>query len=147
MRTIIKGAAAVTVLLVLAGCVSVAQRAQWQQQRDEAIAEFDRTIPTCSSQAECNAKWDAAQIWVARNLTMRIATATSVLIETYGPFSINTGGRVTKEPWGSPGTYRIGIFVYCGNAVGACAPRPVDAALDFNRHINSIIPPPASASK
>ena len=103
-------------------------------------AEFRRTIPTCSGTEDCNAKWEAAQLWVVRNAGWKIQTQSSVLIETYNAVgsSPRIAVRVTKEPLGG-GKYQFIVNVWCDNIFG-CQPDSWGAALDFNRHIASVTP-------
>jgi len=49
----------------------------------QVVQQFQNTIPTCSGEADCKAKWEAAQLWVVHNAGFKIQTATDVLIETY----------------------------------------------------------------
>lgn len=102
--------------------------------------QFEATIPTCSGEADCSAKWDAAQLWVVKNSGYKIQTATNVLIETYGSVGSSTdlAVRVTKEPLGG-GAYKFVVYVYCGNIFG-CFPDPWDTALAFNREIGATAP-------
>jgi hypothetical protein len=101
-------------------------------------AEFFRTIPTCSGAEDCNAKWEAAQLWVVHNAGWKIQTQSSVVIETYNAVgsSPRIAVRVTKEPLGG-GKYQFLIDVRCDNIFG-CQPNSWDAALDFNRRIAAV---------
>jgi hypothetical protein len=125
-------------LLILTGCVSTARL---QSLRDE----FNRTVPTCSTEAECSAKWDAAQLWVASYIPRRIATATNVLIQTYGSANTDTAATVMKQPSTTSGTYRLVITTYCGN-IFACFPDSWQSALAFNRAIGSVPVPERKAT-
>ena len=103
-------------------------------------AEFNQTIPVCTDEKDCKAKWEAAQIWIVRNSGYKIQTATDVLLQTYNP----TGGdpkigvQAVKEPLGG-GRYRIVVKVYCDNIFG-CVPNSWDAAIDFNRVVGAATP-------
>lgn len=103
-------------------------------------SEFLRTIPTCTGVDDCNAKWDAAQLWIVHNAGWKIQTQSNVLIETYNPVesSPRIAVRVTKEPIGG-GKYMLVVKVWCNNVFG-CQPDAWDAAIDFNRHIASVTP-------
>lgn len=103
-------------------------------------AEFRRTIPTCSGTEDCNAKWEAAQLWVVRNAGWKIQTQSTVLIETYNAVgsSPRIAVRVTKEPLAGE-KYQFIVNVWCDNIFG-CQPDSWDAALDFNRQISSVTP-------
>lgn len=106
----------------------------------ENRAEFERTIPTCDGEQDCNAKWEAAQLWVVHNAGFKIQTATNVLLETYNATggSTSIAARVTKEPLGG-GRYKIIVRTWCDNIFG-CTPNTWDAALDFNRKIGAATP-------
>lgn len=101
-------------------------------------AELRRTIPTCSGTEDCNAKWEAAQLWVVKNSGWKIQYQSNVLIETYNATgsSPRIAVRVTKEPMGG-GKYQLIVNVWCDNIFG-CQPNAWDAALDFNRQISAI---------
>ena len=113
-------------------------------QQDPAVQaklnEIERTIPTCTGEKECNAKWETAQLWVVKNAGYKIQTATSVLIQTFNA----TGSRpslaaeITKEPQGG-GRYQFHAKVWCDNIFG-CSPNRLDALLDFNRTLNAVQP-------
>lgn len=109
-------------------------------ERQAMIDKINRTVPTCSGTDDCNAKWEAAQLWVVHNSGYKIQTATGVLIETYNPSksSPNIAARVTKEPQGG-GTYRILVSVWCDNIFG-CRPDAYQSALDFNRVVGATKP-------
>lgn len=128
MHTIKAAAIATISAFAIIGCATSPERLAKQ-------AEVNRTIPTCDSPATCNAKWEAAQLWVVHNAGWKIHTQSSVLIETYNPARSSTriAARVTKEPLGG-GKYQFLIHVWCDNVFG-CNPDSWDAALDFNRKI------------
>jgi hypothetical protein len=121
--------------LILAGCAT-APDPIIEARRDE----IRRTIPTCSTEKQCNVKWEAAQLWVVKNAGYKIQTATSVLIETYNASNsrVELAAQVTKEPLGG-GRYRFNLRVRCDN-IFRCYPNVLDAMLDFNRTINGIEP-------
>ena len=102
------------------------------------LARIKQTIPICTIPAECEAKWEAAQLWVVRNAGYKIQLATSVLIETYNSVqpSTNLAVQVIKEPAGA-GNYRFLAKAWCGNVFG-CFPDPHDAVLDFNQTLNAV---------
>lgn len=100
-------------------------------------AQYDASIPTCTGEADCKAKWEAAQLWVVHNAGWKIQTATDVLIETFNPPRGDTriAARVTKEPLGQ-GRYKLLIFTWCGNMF-TCSVDPWDAAIAFNRAVGA----------
>ena len=119
----------------LAGCAT-APSPEIQAKR----AEFLRTTPICANGPDCNAKWEAAQLWVVHNSGYKIQTATSVVIETYNPTPHLTSiaVRITKEPIGG-GRYKFLVSVWCDNLF-RCIPNELDASLDFNKTIAAATP-------
>lgn len=96
--------------------------------------------PTCDGEADCKAKWDAAQLFVVKNAEMKIQIATNVLIETYNSTEYGTeiAMRVTKEPLGG-GRFRLEATAWCNNFLGCSSPpRRIMAA--FNSYIPTITP-------
>jgi hypothetical protein len=108
------------------------------QTRQPMVDEFQRTIPKCFNDKECERKWAAAQAWVVTRAAYKIQVATSSLVETYNAASGSTGiaVRVVKEPISDNG-YKFIVSVWCGNIFG-CQPDSWDAAIDFNRTINAV---------
>lgn len=123
------------VLLALSGCATVSDA-----ERMALMDRINKTIPTCAGVEECNAKWEAAQLWVVHNASYKIQTATTVLIETYNPApsSPSLAARITKEPLGG-GKYRILVALWCDNMFG-CVPSAFDKALDFNKTVGAAKP-------
>lgn len=127
--------AAILAAAMLAGCATTPD-----PKRQAVLDEINRTIPTCAGVDDCNAKWEAAQLWVIHNARFKIQTATTVLIETYNPSdsSPHLAARVTKEPLGG-GKYRLLVTVWCDNWIG-CVSDPYEKALDFNRTVAAAKP-------
>ena len=79
---------------------------------------------------ECDARWTAAQAWVARNSAYRIRMATDAVIETHGPIG-NAPGlayQITRRmPPGQPGL--IEITAFCNATVYGCFEDPMPGAL------------------
>lgn len=122
-------------LILASGCATMPD-----PQRQAMMDEINRTIPVCSGETDCNAKWEAAQIWVARNADYKIQLATSVLIETYNSTngSPSIAAKVTKEPLGG-GKYRLLVAVWCDNMFG-CVPNAYGKALEFNKTVGAAKP-------
>lgn len=123
-------AAIITAAIALAGCAS-------------APPVQPVPAPTCSAGADCNAKWDAAQLWIAKNAGFKLQTATGVLLQTFGPSSATRDSTslavtVMREPDG-PGQFRIVARMSCGNPFG-CTPEAPAALADFNRKIAAATP-------
>jgi len=120
-------------LVLLFGCATGAT----QVQRDE----IQRTVPTCSSGADCDAKWKAAQVWITKNLRLRLQIATDVVLATNtgDEVSAYTAAYVTKEPLRGA-TYRILAKMSCPNLF-RCFPPIGEATLGFNRYVNAASAP------
>ena len=104
----------------------------------DEIAEMDKKVPVCKGDADCKAKWEAAQLWVVHHAGRKIQTVTDVLIETYGPGrdgnSSAIAARVTKEPIGD-GSYRVTVTLECANPYMTHV--LVDSVLDFDREVGA----------
>lgn len=125
---------ALAVAALLAGCVSPAQRQQHAQMQQELV----QTIPTCSSERECELKWSAARQWILSNAGMKLQHVTNDFLETYNPprDSSSLAARVVKEPL-PQGGYRFLITTWCNN-IFMCIPNQWQAALHFNRYVNAV---------
>ncbi|MGR8932594.1 MAG: hypothetical protein ACU836_18380 [Gammaproteobacteria bacterium] len=134
IRTMKKTAIAILVITVTFGGCATSQEKQAKQDL------FNLTIPICSGTDDCNAKWEAAQLWVVHNAGWKIQTQSNVLIETYNADhgSTNIAVRVTKEPLGG-GRYTLLVKVWCDNLI-RCYPDTLDAAINFNHAINAVTP-------
>lgn len=122
-------------IVALSGCAVTPKKEQQAK-----MAQFQRTIPTCSNEKDCKAKWDAAQLWIVHNAGYKLQTVTDVLLETYNPGEYDTdlAVRVTKEPQGD-GVYKIIVKAWCNNIFG-CTPNALDAELDFNAKVGAATP-------
>lgn len=120
--------------LMVCGCVDIPMSAQEAESR----AQIEKTRPTCSGESDCHVKWEAAQLWVAKNAGLKIQTATDVVIETFNATEYSTGLAVqaTKEPQGG-GVYLIVAHAQCSNT---CNEDPVQAMLDFNKSVAAAKP-------
>ena len=149
-------ALALLVIALLSGCASLSEKnAEWAERRAERAQqlEVDRaaaraaetrrqqafrdTRPRCTSEAECEAMWNAAELWIADNAGMRLATATSNVLETFASTSPRLAVRATRRAQGD-GEYLIEVSVSCGNYVFGtpnCSRSPHSAAMDFNRTV------------
>lgn len=74
----------------------------------------------------CTTEWQRAQLWLGKHATMKVATATDVLLQTYTPpqDSPRYYFSITKEPIGG-GRYRISATLACQSLVG-CSPKEED---------------------
>ena len=119
-----------------AGCATQ----QYDPATQAKLNEIQRTIPTCSGDKECNAKWETAQLWVVKNAGYKIQNATNVLIQTYNATGsrVDIAAQITKEPLGG-GRYQFIANIWCDNIFG-CRPNRLDALMDFNRTLNAVQP-------
>lgn len=99
-------------------------------------AAVQNTIPVCSSQKECEVKWNAAQRWVVNNAGMKLQHITPELLQTYNPGdSMRLAVEVIKEAR-QDGSYRIVAKIWCGNPFG-CDRNIWQAILDFQNTVNA----------
>lgn len=142
---------------LLSGCASLAERnakfaelraernrelreRQVREQQEAALRQqaLELSVPSCSDESECAAMWDAAELWIADNAGMRIATSTRNVIETYPSNSLRLAARATRRAQGD-GEYRIEVAIGCGNHVFStafCSRDPYEATMDFNREVS-----------
>lgn len=110
-------------LAFLAGCASAPT--------DPAYA-----TPTCHSYSECEARWNAAEIWINRHAGRTVESRTDTLMQTsmsQNPANV-LAVIVEKAPMGNGG-WRIEAKMYCARQVG-CDPNPWEATQDFNHFVN-----------
>lgn len=122
-----------TTSILLSSCASTPS-----PQQEIKKTEFISTIPVCDVKIDCEAKWEAAQLWVANNAGYKIQTATNVVIETFNPTRDDTylAAKITKEPLGG-GKYKIVATLWCNNMFG-CNPDKWGASVAFNKSINEL---------
>lgn len=127
-------------LVVLSGCgLDPVYMAERDAERAAAQERYNKTIPICVDEKDCIAKWEAAQLWVAKNAGFKIQTTTNVLIETYNPTTRALAVSVTKEPIGG-GKYKIVAEIWCRSGKYECIPDAYDATLGFNRTVSAATP-------
>ncbi|MYA37437.1 MAG: hypothetical protein F4234_12110 [Gammaproteobacteria bacterium] len=101
------------------------------------LAEVERTIPICASEAECEAKWSAARSWVIANADFTLRTDSDTRIDTLNADSTRSGTAVQVDRVeGQNGEFQIVVDVECFAAYGC--PSELDMRLDFNRTINAV---------
>lgn len=101
------------------------------------LAEFNNTIPTCSSANECETKWQAARQWVIENADFALRSDSADRIDTLNANSTRSGTsiQVDRIDQGN-GNYQIVVDVECFAAYGC--PNEIDKRLEFNRLLNGI---------
>ena len=115
------------------------QKAAAERARNVAYQRrvFEASRPICRNDADCKVKWDASQLWLAKNSPMKIQIATDVVLETYGSTRGKLAFRVTKEPIGA-GEYRIFAEAGCDNPFGCSPMSPKDAVKRFNASVSAV---------
>lgn len=106
-----------------------------------ALTEEAQRPLTCATGPDCDAKWDAAQLWIVNHAGFKLQTATNVVLQTFGPSTATNDSTrlavtVTREP-DSPGRMRIRIKASCGNPFG-CTPDWQAAMVDFKRTVGAV---------
>jgi len=135
LRRLLPFAAVLAVAATVAGCATATN--------DAALAEARAIDTTCAVGPECDAKWEAAQLWIVKNAGFKMQTVTNVVLQTYGPSGdVSDSTRIavtaTREPAG-PQRSRIFVTVRCGNPFG-CTPEWQQAVLDFKRTVHAAQP-------
>jgi len=101
------------------------------------LAEFERTIPICVREAECERKWAAARAWVISNADFSLRTDNQERIDTLNSDSTRSGTAVQVDRVeGQNGEFQIVVDVECFAAYGC--PSELDMRLDFNRTVNAV---------
>lgn len=136
MKNIVRAIATSFVVVFAIGATGCATLTA--EQRAERVAQLKATTPVCEGEADCKAKWDAAQLWIVQNAGRKLQITTDVVLETYGSTDMSIAVQVTKQPVGS-GKNEILVKVYCGNPFG-CAVNQWDAALNFNKFVSAAKP-------
>jgi len=98
------------------------------------IDEYERTIPSCNSQIDCETKWANARTWVMENSDFPIYTESATRIRATSTLTTSAGVGVVVTREGSGNQYRFLVDVECLNAFGC--PNIWETKLDFNRALN-----------
>ena len=139
--------------VALSGCVSAEEWAaafEKRQQSNLVIKEKEAsfkadvlaTTPKCQSKADCNAKMEAAYVWVSKNADYKIRSSNGVMIETYTPnrHDKDFGVIVEKSLIGN-GKYAIVATMACGvpnqNPITSCKDNLLKKTIEFNNFVNS----------
>lgn len=93
------------------------------------------SVPTCASEAECKAMWEAAQVRVANSTANPVEIVTPVLIATRKTDDEVLSIKVTKERVDSA-TYRI-VFVGGCHEILGCLPPVGETNYKFNLYVRS----------
>jgi hypothetical protein len=106
--------------IALAACASTSAELQ------TALAPAASIGTSVECDIGCKREWQRAQYWLGKHATMKVATATDVLIQTYTPPENHPqyGFSVTREPLGGD-RYRISAELFCQSFLG-CSPKEGD---------------------
>lgn len=121
-----------TLIMLAAGFLSACGVSAEMQAK---IDEFDRTIPSCSSDADCNSKWTAARNWVEANSDFPIRGTMEDRINATSNIRSQSGVGVVVNRVASGSGYQLLVDAECFSAYGC--PNIMDLQLDFNRTINA----------
>ena len=104
-------------------------------QTQAKMDEYARTIPTCSSDTECDRKWALARQWTVENSAFAIRGESDTRINANSNIISQSGVGVliNKIANGSNGSQII-VEVECFSAYGC--PDMWDMQIDFNRTVN-----------
>lgn len=122
---------------LLIGCATPEERAEYARQESEAQAKYEASIPTCSNDKECQAKWAAARRWVLDYCGFKLQHITDDYMETFnsGDYAATEMWcRVTKSPT-SETAYRIELENGVNNPFGAGGLSA--ARWQFNQAVNA----------
>ena len=124
--------AAAFVLAASAGLTACGSSEQYQALQ----AEFNRTIPTCSSSTECDSKWRAARQWVVANADFQLRSDTQDRIDTLNSDATRSGTaiQVDRVALGN-GNYQIVVDVECFAAYGC--PNDMEKQIEFNQVVSA----------
>ena len=98
------------------------------------IDQYESTIPSCTTQIDCETKWANARNWVRANSDFPIYTESATRIRATSTLTTSAGVGVVVTREGSGNQYRFLVDVECFNAFGC--PNVWQTKLDFNRALN-----------
>jgi hypothetical protein len=98
------------------------------------INEYRRTVPSCSSQAECQTKWARARDWAVQNADYPIYSESETRIRASSTMTTTSGTGIVVTREGSGNQWRFFVDIECFSA-GGCGD-VWDTRLDFNRVVN-----------
>ena len=105
--------------------------------RAQGWAKKAKPIATCTTAAECDAKWAKAKAWVQANSRFQIAVDQPNLLATHQPIYANTDLSFVVERRIRPaGGFEIAARAWCGNTI-TCKPKPKVALADLAQAIGS----------
>lgn len=100
--------------------------------------EFYRTIPSCSSDADCDQKWALARRWTEQNSDFSIRGESDTRINASSNIISQSGiGVVVNKVTTGSGRYQIIADLECFSAYSC--PELWDLKVDFNRTVNGAL--------
>ena len=97
--------------------------------------EFERTIPTCASEAECARKWNVARTWTMENSDFAIRSYSDTRINANSNIISQSGiGVIVNKIATGTNSYEIVATLECFSAYSC--PELWDLKVDFNRTVN-----------
>jgi hypothetical protein len=122
MRTI----GMLTMALAAAGC-AVSPEIQ------ALMDEYERTVPVCSSEQDCQVKWRAARAWAIENSNFPILTENELRIMASSTLSPTRGVGVVVNRDGILAGASLRVEVECFSA--SSCPNVWEMQIDFNRTV------------
>lgn len=96
----------------------------------------EEATPVCERVAECNAMWNGARIWLARNVPFGLRVDNDDRLATHrASEDPQLWAEVERVPLGN-GRYKIVAKIRCG-VVGECHPSPYQSLKAFNRYVHN----------
>jgi hypothetical protein len=97
--------------------------------------EYARTIPSCTSDAECDRKWALARTWTLQNSDFNIRGESDTLINANSNIISQSGiGVIITKAANEPGGFQIVADLECFTAF--TCPELWDLKVDFNQTVN-----------
>lgn len=114
----------VTMALVSTGCAV-------SPEMQALMDEYERTVPVCASEQDCQAKWLAARAWAIENSDFPILTESELRIMASSTLTSMRGVGVVVTRNGILAGASIRVEVECFSAYGC--PNVWEMQIDFNR--------------
>ncbi len=131
MRSTKLGKGAICATLCLLFLFSCAVNPEIQAKMDE----FARTIPSCTSDAECDRKWAVARRWTQENSSFSIRGESDIRINASSNIISQSGiGVIVTKVSSGPDRFQIVADLECFSAYSC--PELWDKKIDFNRTVN-----------
>jgi hypothetical protein len=115
-----------SIALIAAGVAGLFACASTSAELQTALVPAASVGTSVECDSGCTVEWQRAQLWLGKHATMKVATATDVLLQTYTPQqdSPQYYFSITKEPIAG-GRYRISANLACQSMLG-CSPKEDD---------------------